>query len=96
MTMNVVILDGTTAPSKEALHQYLARALGFPDWYGGNLDALFDCLTSHSEEVTITLDETALTEALGPYAQRVKKVLVRAAEKNRNLHLGRRYSHDNV
>ena len=85
--MNVVILDGTTAPTKEALHQHLARELNFPDWYGGNLDALFDCLTSLSEEVSLSLDEPALAEALGPYAQRVKKVLVRAAEKNPKLQL---------
>ena len=85
--MNVVILDGTTAPTKEALHQYLAKELAFPDWYGGNLDALFDCLTSVSEEVTLTLDETALAETLGPYAQRVEKVLTRAAEKNPKIHL---------
>lgn len=85
--MKVVILDGSTAPTKEALHQHLAQELAFPDWYGGNLDALFDCLTVVSEEVTITLDEAALTEALRPYAQRVAKVLARAAEKNPKIHL---------
>ena len=85
--MKVVILDGTTAPTKEALHQHLARELAFPDWYGGNLDALFDCMTAVSEEVTLTLDETALAEALGPYVQRVGKVLARAAEKNPNLQI---------
>ena len=85
--MNVVILDGTTAPTKEALHQHLARELNFPDWYGGNLDALFDCLTAVSEEVTISLDEAALAEALGPYAQQVSKVLTKAAEKNPKIHL---------
>lgn len=85
--MKVVILDGTTAPTKEALHQHLARELAFPDWYGGNLDALFDCMTAVSEEVTLTLDETALAEALGPYVQRVGKVLARAAEKNPKIHL---------
>ncbi len=85
--MKVVILDGTTAPTKEALHQHLARELAFPDWYGGNLDALFDCLTSLSEEVSLSLDEAALMESLGPYTQRVKKVLTRAAEKNPKLQL---------
>ena len=85
--MKVVILDGTTAPTKEALHAHLAREMHFPDWYGGNLDALFDCLTSVSEEITLTLDEAALTEALGPYAHRVGKVLTRAAEKNPKIHL---------
>ena len=85
--MKVVILDGSTAPTKEALHQHLARELNFLVWYGRNLDALFDCLTSVSEEITLTLDEAALTEALGPYAQRVGKVLTRAAEKNPKIHL---------
>ena len=85
--MKVVILDGTTAPTKEALHEYFARELNFPDWYGGNLDALFDCLTAVSEEVALSLDETALAEALGPYVQRVGKVLARAAEKNPKIHL---------
>ena len=85
--MKVVILDGSTAPTKEALHQHLTRELNFPGWYGGNLDALFDCLTALNEEVTLTLDEAALTEALGPYAQRVGKVLARAAEKNPKIHL---------
>ena len=85
--MNVVILDGTTAPTKEALHAHLARELHFPDWYGGNLDALFDCLTAVSEEVSISLDAAALAEALGAYAQRVGKVLTKAAEKNPKIHL---------
>lgn len=29
---------------KSALRD-LGRSLGFPDWYGANLDALYDCLT---------------------------------------------------
>ena len=85
--MKVVILDGSTAPTKEALHEHLARELNFPDWYGGNLDALFDCLTAVSEEVALSLDETALAEALGPYVQRIGKILARAAEKNPKIHL---------
>lgn len=30
---------------KEAVMATLARALAFPDWFGGNLDALYDALT---------------------------------------------------
>jgi hypothetical protein len=37
-----VPLDG--APDKEALLARVAEALGFPDWFGGNWDALEDCL----------------------------------------------------
>jgi len=39
-------LDG--APDKEALLERLALALGFPAWFGGNWDALEDCLTDLS------------------------------------------------
>ena len=40
-----VILDGMSIHNREELHELLAQALGFPAWYGGNMDALFDCLS---------------------------------------------------
>ena len=40
-----VILDGMSIHNREELHELLAQALGFPAWYGGNMDALYDCLT---------------------------------------------------
>ena len=51
--MNVTIDCGGCADKKE-LHARIAAALGFPDWYGHNLDALMDCLTD-LDETTITL-----------------------------------------
>jgi len=36
------------APGKEALLASIAASLGFPDWFGGNWDALEDCLTDLS------------------------------------------------
>ena len=36
------------APGKEALLASIAGSLGFPDWFGGNWDALEDCLTDLS------------------------------------------------
>ncbi|WP_296883593.1 barstar family protein [uncultured Methanobrevibacter sp.] len=36
-------LDGNLI--KENGHDYLADALNLPDYYGKNLDALYDCLT---------------------------------------------------
>ncbi len=82
--MKTVTLDGAVLASKEALHQTLAQALAFPDWYGGNLDALFDCLTDLSEEVSITLLNW---DGLGDYGQRVKKVLLAAARENDRITL---------
>ena len=39
------VLDGSSVGSREVLHRTLAAGLRLPDWYGGNLDALHDCLT---------------------------------------------------
>ncbi|MBI5244960.1 MAG: barstar family protein [Elusimicrobia bacterium] len=38
-------IDGKGAPDKEALLCRLGEALRFPDYFGGNWDALSDCLT---------------------------------------------------
>jgi hypothetical protein len=41
-------VDLAGAADKEALLARLALALGFPDWFGGNWDALEDCLADLS------------------------------------------------
>lgn len=40
------IIDCASIHSPEELHLAIADALSFPDWYGRNLDALYDCLCS--------------------------------------------------
>lgn len=37
-------VDGRDADDKAAFLDELAEALDFPDWFGGNFDALADCL----------------------------------------------------
>ena len=48
-------IDCATIGSAAELHQLLAETLSFPDWYGNNLDALYDCLTDLSENTHLTL-----------------------------------------
>lgn len=36
-------------------HDYLKEILNFPDYYGKNLDALYDCLTDIGIETEITI-----------------------------------------
>ncbi|MEF7658544.1 barstar family protein [Bacillus thuringiensis] len=43
--MEIVKLDGRKFTSKEVLHQTLKKQLDFPNFYGENADALWDCLT---------------------------------------------------
>ena len=40
------ILDGSRMTSRAEAHARLAEALDFPGWYGKNLDALFDLLST--------------------------------------------------
>lgn len=82
--MQSLTLDGSTLGEKTVLHPLLARELSFPSWYGGNLDALFDCLTDVTEEVAITLRGL---DDLTPYARRVVKVLQAVAKENPHIHL---------
>lgn len=44
-------LDGELI--KQRGHDYLAEALDFPEYYGKNLDALYDCLTQIDCEIVL-------------------------------------------
>ena len=81
-------LNGEVIFTRSALHENLAAALGFPVWYGHNLDALYDCLTDLSEDTVLELTgEAALLEHLGGYAQRLMLVLDRAQRENPHFRL---------
>ena len=51
--MRTAVLDfGSFDDAREA-HAYLKEKLGFPDYYGHKLDALYDVLTELSEDTEI-------------------------------------------
>ena len=53
--MREVTLDLTRFEEKISLHTYLKETLAFPFYYGANLDALHDALTSETESLRITV-----------------------------------------
>lgn len=61
----------------ESLHTTLRESLDFPDYYGANLDALWDCLTDFvDEEITLEwVNFAASRVSLGEYAEKVLAVL---------------------
>lgn len=86
--MLICILDGNNITNKETLHDTLAGSLQLPDWYGRNLDALYDCLSDIQEETEIRfLHEEALEDYLGRYANALRKVIHRACLENSKLHV---------
>ena len=84
--MRICILDGEIIKDREMLHDTLAEALEFPDWYGRNLDALHDCLTDIREETEFRIQNAgALANHLGSYASALKKVICAASEENERI-----------
>lgn len=51
--MQILFLDGSLYPSPRELHNALRGMLSLPSWYGGNADALNDCLSERSEPVSL-------------------------------------------
>ena len=82
--MKTVILDCKKLLQKEQAHIYLAEVLGFPDYYGKNLDALFDCLTEMGE-CKIVLKEEAAVHQTDCYGTKVLKALEDAVQANPRL-----------
>ncbi len=81
--MQVQILYGKEIKSQEELHQLLAEKLQFPDHYGCNLDALYDCLCERREALELIIEESAaLQEQLSDYAGKFFRVLQDASEEN--------------
>lgn len=64
--MRTLIIDGEEISDIVGLHQKIAEELDLPDYYGSNLDALYDCLGDLNEEVEIRIvNSDVLVEALG-------------------------------
>ena len=53
--MKSVILDAKKMSEKEKMHEYFAKKFDLPEYYGKNLDALFDSLCEINEPTLIKL-----------------------------------------
>lgn len=59
------VVEGVRLRDKLAVMDAIAAAMSFPDWFGRNLDALYDCLTDltwlpSGEHVLIWVSSSAL------------------------------------
>ena len=85
------ILDAEKLQSGESAHPYLKEVLQFPDYYGHNLDTLYDCLTDICEPRIIRI-QMLLPEGSDFY-RRLLAVMRDAARENPRIEVreGRGY-----
>ena len=72
-------IDCTGVENAQQMHILLAKSLEFPDYYGHNLDALFDCLTDIRRPTTIRLEGFS---RLGEWRQRFENVFENVSMEN--------------
>lgn len=80
----MITLDAAKLQTKQEAHAYLKSQMNFPDYYGKNLDALFDCLTELDDT---TVEFVNIEEAGDTYFAKVLQVFQEAAEDNRRLNV---------
>jgi ribonuclease inhibitor len=81
--MKEIRLNGAKMLDKASTHAYLKQKLDLPDYYGENLDALWDCLSTDFSLKKITIYKpAAIIEHLGSYGGSIIKLLEQAAEEN--------------
>ena len=89
--MRTIVLDCSMLHGRVQAHDYLFQALELPDYYGHNLDALYDCLTEADPCTLVLTGAEALRQQHG-YGERVLNTLEDAARDNPSLRL--RYEDD--
>ena len=86
--METILIDAAAMPDREAAHAYLAERLALPDYYGKNLDALYDLLCERSAPTRLVIrDRSAILGNLGPYGEALLRTLEDAAGENPTLFL---------
>ena len=83
--MKIIILDGRKMTDRETAHLYLKRKLNLPEYYGKNLDALFDCLCEMNGTQIVLTYVAEMKDNLRRYADNLLNTLEAAEEKNPNI-----------
>jgi ribonuclease inhibitor len=80
--MNIVVLEGKDLISELRAHQILKDKLELPDYYGKNLNALWDCLTGWvSLPLKIVWNDYQYSRSqLGDFADELMKLFLEAQD----------------
>ena len=84
--MDQYVLDLTSFEEKLSLHAYLKETLDFPFYYGANLDALHDELTSCTDNRVLLVRYPANPKGkMVEYLPRLLRVFADSASENYHL-----------
>lgn len=83
--MEKILLDFKLTKTPEQVQEYLALQFDFPEYYGKNLDALYDMLTERQTDTCVGIFGAEQEDRLGVYLKRVKKVFQDAEAENPHL-----------
>lgn len=72
--------------SLHALHGEMKELFGFPEYYGENFDAMYDCLTDICEPTLLEIRDLKKS-GLGAAARILRQVLLDADESNPYFHV---------
>ena len=79
--MEIQLLNGKKMTTREEMHDYLSNKLRLPSFYGKNLDALNDCLSSFGKDCVIVLyNADIVLNACGDYGKKMIDVFRNAAD----------------
>lgn len=81
--MKNILLDGQKFVDKATTHTILKDKLELPDYYGRNLDALWDSLSTDFSEKIITIqDPFSIEKNLGRYGKALLRLFAELNEVN--------------
>ena len=77
-----IVINMKTIQNPAQFHEILAKELSFPEYYGRNLDALYDLLSVYPEALSITLVTDGSPETEDGWKANVRRVLMDACAVN--------------
>lgn len=84
--MRIIELDGMKMDSIRNTHHHLKESMELPEYYGENLDAMYDVLSDITENTFIfVLNSHQMEASLGDYSVRMKRVWQDLEQDNKHL-----------
>lgn len=82
------VIDASLFTSKKQAHDVMKEVFSDFEYYGSNLDALHDVLTSITKDVIITVKNLESAKAvIGTYSDTLRRVFTDSAEENEHIAL---------